>query len=94
MPATMPAGIKFYIQIWVFWSALAAVAVGWLAPQLARTRWGHWWRAAFVALVVCGLVYPITAARAKIGDRFEAMGDIPPDMREAYRANWRLLDGV
>jgi len=80
---------KFYIQVWVLWSVLAAVAVARLAPRLRRTDWGGWWRAMFAGLVLCGLVYTVTATRAKIQDRFPAQGDILPGGREAFEENWR-----
>jgi hypothetical protein len=67
-------------------------AVPELAPPPAEPtrrrapRWGAWWVAAFGILVVCGLLYPVTAARAKIGDRFEPMGPMSDAERAAYLA--------
>jgi len=81
---------KFYIQVWVLWAALAALSAAWIAPLLrggSRGAWGVWgnvWRVAFAALVACGLVYPITAARAKVQDRFPAAAGMDPGEREGY----------
>ncbi len=93
---------KFYIQIWVLWSVLAAVAVAWLEP------WRRWsartpaamvaraWSVVFAGLVACGLVYTVTAARAKIEDRFPAAYGMDPAEREGYEArNFRpALSGM
>ncbi len=83
---------KFYIQVWILWSTLTAVAVAWLLPRLRRYTWGAWWSVGLAVLVLAGLLYPVTAARAKISDRFPAMGDAP---REGYEENWRPgLSGI
>jgi YYY domain-containing protein len=76
---------KFYIQVWVLWATLAAVAVAWLAPYLRR-RGGGAWAAAFAILVAAGLVYPVTATRAKVADRFPAAPNMPAAEREGYDA--------
>jgi uncharacterized membrane protein len=124
---------KFYIQIWLVWAALAAVAVAWLmpyvrgfvwwpadrrqpaaaavaaesdvapddaepppppvapypaapAPRAPRTAWlGAVWLGAFALLVLSGLTYTVTAARAKIEDRWTPVGD----MSEAERAEFQ-----
>jgi YYY domain-containing protein len=75
---------KFYIQVWVLWSVLAAVAIAWLAPAMRGRTWGAWWRAAMAVLIAGGLVYTVTATRAKIQDRFPAMGPMTPDERQAF----------
>jgi YYY domain-containing protein len=65
---------KFYLQIWVFWSVAAAVALGHLAELLRRwpqNRWRLWW-ALFVVLFFLASLYPVLATRAKINDRFDA----------------------
>ncbi len=93
---------KFYIQVWTLWAVLSAVSVAWLRPAWrlgTRTPWTGWapaWRIAFAALVGCGLVYTVTAARAKIQDRFPASAGIEPAEREGYEArNFRPgLSGI
>ncbi len=63
-------------------------ARGWTAA-------GWVWAAAFTLLVAAGLVYPITAARAKMGDRFPAMGPMDEEERAAYEARVRpSLSGI
>jgi len=64
---------KFYLQIWVLWSAVAAVALSQLVsrlhawrPQRRRLWWG-----VFALLVALAALYPVFAARAKINDRFD-----------------------
>ncbi len=81
---------KFYIQIWVLWSVLAAVALAWMDPlrrwsaRTAAATVVRAWGVAFAALVACGLVYTVTAARAKIHDRFPAAYGMDPAEREGY----------
>jgi uncharacterized membrane protein len=41
-------------------------------------------------LVIAGLVYPVTAGRAKISDRFPALGSVSPEARATWEENWRL----
>jgi YYY domain-containing protein len=83
---------KFYIQVWTLWATLAAVSVAWLRPTWrlgSRSPWSAWapaWRVVFAGLVVCGLVYTITAARAKMQDRFPASFGMDPAEREGYEA--------
>lgn len=83
---------KFYIQIWVLWATLAAVSVAWIGPALrwaARgpgRAWAGLWRLGFAALVAAGLVYPITAGRAKIRDRFPAAFGLEAEELEDYEA--------
>jgi uncharacterized membrane protein len=79
---------KFYIQVWTLWSVVAAVGFAWLVPHLARVSWGRAWKAAFAALVAAGLLYPATATRAKIADRFPAAPGMPAEVREGYESNW------
>jgi YYY domain-containing protein len=50
---------------------------------------GTVWATVMGVLVVFGLVYPVTAARAKITDRFPAMGPMTSEERQAYDARVR-----
>ena len=91
---------KFYIQVWILWAALAAYAVGWLAERWRRRPDGGGlgalaWRAAFGLLLASGLVYTVTAAKAKIADRFHPAYGMPEEVRENYEANYRPgLSGI
>jgi uncharacterized membrane protein len=65
---------KFYLQIWVFWSVAAVVALSHLAELLRRgpqNRRRLWW-GLFAVLFFLASLYPILATRAKINDRFDA----------------------
>jgi YYY domain-containing protein len=69
---------KFYMQVWLLLSAVAGAALVWTWEWIR-----HWrpvpkriWRGAFAFLVLLAALYPPTAARAKIEDRFHA--DQPP----------------
>ena len=65
---------KFYLQVWTFFAAGAAAALGWLLRALpawsprAQRLWG--W--ALALLVFSAALYPLTAARAKIAFRMSA----------------------
>jgi YYY domain-containing protein len=84
---------KFYIQVWILWSVGAAVAVAQLAPALRRTGWGRAWRVVLLVLVTSALVYPVTAAPAKIRDRFPKMD--PQTSAEDFAAKQRPgLSGI
>ncbi|MCB0215579.1 MAG: glycosyltransferase family 39 protein [Chloroflexi bacterium] len=91
---------KFYIQIWILWAALAAFAAGWLVERWRRRPDGGGvaslaWRAGFGLLLACGLVYTVTAAKAKIADRFHPAYGMPESVRENYEANYRPgLSGI
>jgi uncharacterized membrane protein len=91
---------KFYIQIWVLWAALAAFAAGWLAERWERSPGaagaGAWfWQTAFGLLVAAGLIYTVTAARAKISDRFHPAYGMPEAVRADYESNYRPgLSGI
>jgi YYY domain-containing protein len=64
---------KFYLQIWVLWSVVAAVALSQLAQRLRfwrPERRRAWW-GVFAFLVFLCALYPVLATRAKINDRFD-----------------------
>jgi YYY domain-containing protein len=74
---------KFYLQVWTLWAVSAAV---WI-PRILHGRSNPaatagtgviqlpappgWWRPAFAALVISGLLYPIFATYGRAHDRFE-----------------------
>ena len=87
---------KFYIQVWLLWAMAAAYAATTLYVHLRRTAptVAGYWGAAFVALMAAGLLYPVTAARAKAGDRFPAMAGAQAPEGQDWRDQWRFgLDG-
>ncbi len=86
---------KFYIHVWLIWAVLAAYAAGRLSLLPRRPAWLPAWQGAFALLVACGLVYPVTAARAKGQDRYPALGDVSAEDRSTWDENWRPgLSGI
>lgn len=86
---------KFYIHVWILWSIAAGAA---LAALLARAGGGAERRAplpragaaalaaaATLVLASCGGIYTVTAARAKILDRFPADRSIDAERAAALR---------
>jgi len=69
---------KFYMQVWLLFSAVAGAALIWNWQWVGTWRpvLGRVWRTLLVVLVLMAALYPPTAARAKIKDRFHA--DQPP----------------
>lgn len=69
---------KFYNQVWLIFSAVGGAALVWLRESVRRWRplSRRVWLATLAVLVFCAALYPPTAARAKIRDRFHA--DQPP----------------
>jgi len=64
---------KFYLQIWVMWSVVAAVSLSYLVEllrQWSEPRRRLWW-GVFALLFVLASLYPVLATRAKINDRFD-----------------------
>jgi len=70
---------KFYLQVWVFFAIAAAMALASLAQTNDERRTtkvfvlrplSFVWKLVFALLVFIGLLYPITATRAKVHDRF------------------------
>ena len=75
---------KFYLQVWTLWSIAAATLLPELlgltrgvTPSIGRVRPQRlpdlpgWWRPAFAALFIAGLLYPIFATYVRAQDRFE-----------------------
>lgn len=62
---------KFYLQVWTLFSIAAAAAFAWTLAEVPfwKTGWRAAWTVAASALVVGALLYPLTAAPAKIRDR-------------------------
>jgi YYY domain-containing protein len=63
---------KFYLQAWTFLSISAAYSFVDLMPRLRRTAvesWKKTWRGFGIALVICGLLFPLAATLDKITDR-------------------------
>lgn len=62
---------KFYLQVWTFFSLIAAAALGWL--WLALPTWKPSWRSFFqfsmLVLLSGAALYPLMAGMAKIKDR-------------------------
>jgi len=69
---------KFYLQVWVFFALAAAVVSGQrsaVSPseQIENRKskiFNPVWWTIFAFLIFLGLLYPITATRAKVNDRF------------------------
>ncbi len=85
---------KFYLQIWVLWSIIAAVSLSHLVKRLR-----YWsqdrrrlWLGVFAFLVFLAALYPIFATRAKIKDRFDT--DVGPTLDGmAYMTRAVYYDG-
>ena len=69
---------KFYLQVWLIFSAIggAALVWAWQTVQQWRRPWRQVWLIGLGALVFTAALYPPTAAAAKFRDRFHA--DQPP----------------
>jgi len=69
---------KFYTQVWLMFSAVGGAALIWNWKSVRRWRpaFRQFWWGLLVVLVFAAALYPPTAARAKIADRFHA--DQPP----------------
>ncbi len=71
---------KFFIQVWVMFGLVAAVAL----PQLWQWAW-RWpwpaqlaWRGAIMVLLMASLVYPLLGTRTRVDDRFPGDHNRPP----------------
>ncbi len=91
---------KFYLQAWNLLAVCAAVCAVWLAGEMIKARPANWkrvWQTAAAILLVAALMYPLTAAPAKIRDRMSAVAPHGLDgmafIRTAeYSDQGRLLD--
>ncbi|HEX3247049.1 MAG TPA: DUF2298 domain-containing protein [Chloroflexota bacterium] len=83
---------KFYLQVWTLWSVAAASMLpelldggheasgaAWSARRLKLPELPGWWRPAFAALVLAGLLYPIFATYVRAQDRFENSSQLTLD---------------
>lgn len=77
---------KFYIEVWLFFSVAAGVALAWLLPVIWR-QWSEqprrWWLGGFATLVAVAGIYTVSGIYSKVTDRWPGI-DLPP----------RTLDGM
>ncbi len=75
---------KFYLQVWVMWSIVAAAATTWFAARMFGTdrltppsvwQWG--WASVSASLGIAVLAYPLGAIPARLADRF---APLPPTL--------------
>jgi YYY domain-containing protein len=71
---------KFYMQVWTLFSVAAGAALAWVWAD--RPRWSlntnSLWLIALAALTGAAALYTVTAANAKMRDRFPAFAASPP----------------
>ncbi|CAN5785019.1 hypothetical protein BH23CHL4_BH23CHL4_06620 [soil metagenome] len=85
---------KFYLQVWVLFSLVAAVA---LVLVMSRMRSHMSWSVRGPWLIICtlllgaGLVYPVYATPARLNDRFAELPDTLDGM--AYMESATFTDG-
>jgi uncharacterized membrane protein len=67
---------KLYIQVWLLLSVAAGAWLAWAWAEQPRwsTGWRNGWTIAVVVLVGAAALYTVTAASAKMRDRFPAFG--------------------
>lgn len=65
---------KLYLQVWLLFALAAAVSVATVYDRMPSLRRSlrESWRLAFVLLLAVAALYPLLAAHAKIGDRFDS----------------------
>jgi len=80
---------KFYIHVWLIWSFVAAYAAVRLTSGTRRPAWASVWSGMFAVLVLCGLLYTVTAVSARAKSRWPALGDVPAEARANWNENWR-----
>jgi YYY domain-containing protein len=66
---------KFYMQVWELLAVSAGAAFAWTFADLVvwNRGWRWLWTAAAFFLLFCAALYPITAAPARIRDRFSSL---------------------
>jgi len=71
---------KLYIQVWLLLSVAAGAWLAWAwaeprrARATARVTWRNGWTMALIVLISAAALYTVTAASAKMRDRFPAFG--------------------
>ena len=70
---------KLYMQVWMLFSIAAAAALAWAWAAQPRwpVAWRSGWSAVLVVLVAAAALYTVTAAGAKMRDRFIAYAASP-----------------
>jgi YYY domain-containing protein len=75
---------KFYLQVWVMWSIIAAAAATWFGARMfgsdrphTTPPWYWVWASSSAALCLAVLAYPLGAVPARLADRF---GPLPPTL--------------
>jgi len=71
---------KFYLQVWTLFSIAAAASLAWVWTALNdewRPAWRDGWTVVLAVLVACAALYSVTAAQAKMSDRFPFVSAIP-----------------
>ena len=71
---------KFYIQVWVLLAVVGGAALAWLFAALPNwsLTWRTGWTAALAVLVGGAALYTVTAASAKMSDRFPSFASTAP----------------
>jgi YYY domain-containing protein len=71
---------KFYIQVWVILAVVGGAALAWAVASLPSwsSAWRTGWSACLALLVGAAGLYTVTAASAKMTDRFPVMASTQP----------------
>ncbi|NMC30563.1 MAG: hypothetical protein GYA45_10880 [Pelolinea sp.] len=88
---------KFYLQAWTFLAISAAYCFIDLLPRLKRPQVAPWkktWRGIGIALVACGLLFPIAASIDKVTDRISDAVPLTLDGMEYMKTSVYWQDGV
>jgi YYY domain-containing protein len=81
---------KFYLQVWLLLAVVSGSAIGWLWPALrtARDLPRLAWGTALTLLILLAAMYTVTAARAKIADRWNPNAPHTLDGMASYMPYW------